>query len=71
MTFSDCTGILHLAGRKPTSRSISIVMDLFVGCFLLAVFVASCVDLAGTGHSISSDQTVLGTLGAAPMMLNM
>jgi hypothetical protein len=71
MTFSACTGMLYLTSRKPTSRNISIVIDLFIGCFLLAVFTASCVELAGTGHSISSDQTVLGTLGTAPMMLNM
>jgi hypothetical protein len=70
MTLSACSGILHLTGRKPPSRGISVAIDLFVGCFLLAVFVASCDMLAGTGHAVAADQVVLGTLGAAPMMLN-
>jgi hypothetical protein len=71
MTLSACSGILHLTGRKPPSRGISVAIDFFVGCFLLAVFVASCDMLAGTGHAVAADQVVLGTLGAAPMMVNM
>jgi hypothetical protein len=70
MTLSACSGMLHLSGRKLLSRGMSVAIDLFIGSFLLAVFMASCDMLAGTGHAVAADQVVLGTLGAAPMMLN-
>lgn len=70
MAFSACTGIIHLA-QKAELRGASIAMDLFCACFLIGVFIPSCVSLACTGHALAADQTVLGTFGVAPMMLNM
>ena len=72
MTFSAMTGMSQLSARRSaSSRGVCMFMDVFCACFLFAVFIPSCTALAGSGRAMMADQTVLGTLGAAPMMLNL
>ena len=71
MTFSACVGMISLSQRRRVPHGVLVAMDIFCACFLFGVFIPSCVVLSGAGHSIASDQTTVGTLGAAPMMLNL
>jgi len=71
MTISACVAIFTLTGRPKRSRGVTIALDIFCASFLFGIFIPSIVILAGSGYSESGNQTVLGTLGAAPMMLNL
>lgn len=72
MVFSACTALYAVGGRqKKRHRGLTLALDMFCAIFLFATFIPSVVLMAGVGRSVSANQTVLGTLGAAPMMLNL
>ena len=70
MAISACTSMNYLA-RGSNLLNTNIGLDIFCTLFLISIFVPSCMAVAGTGYATKADQTVLGALGVAPMMLNM
>lgn len=71
MAFSACTGVYQVTGSKKRSRALTLTLDIFCACFLFSLFVPSLVVMAGGRWYRYSEEVVIGTLGAATMMLNL
>lgn len=71
MSFSACTAIFAVTGRQKRSAGSVLTLDIFCTMLLFAIFIPSIVVMAEADRYMTADQTVVGTLGAAPMMLNL
>lgn len=71
MTFSACTGLVHLTGYAKI-RAANIIIDLFCVCFLISILIPSWVFMAQEGRYYRSNgSTMLGAYGTSPMMMNL